>query len=299
MEVMKAIIIAVIISLLLANSVFVEVSLVQANPNPIAGIVPPDSDTYPPIISISSFENGTFLGTRNISMNVTVSIGESKTATSRLIKEVYYDSDWETNSTILKAPKYSTDLDYYDQLGFIHHVNDSSLQFNVAIVNISDGEHTVTFYATEVGAYPLMEAFTIVNSASLHFTIDTIAPAISDLSVENATYKTSDIPLSFNVNENVTQTSYCLDNQGNVTFIGNTTLTGLTEGMHSLVVYAKDTAGNIGASETIDFSVDVPFPTTIVVVASGASIAIIASGVLVYWKKRKRNDESRKLSIKK
>ena len=136
-----------------------------------------------------------------------------------------------------------------------------------------------------------MEAFTIVNSASLHFTIDTTAPAISDLSVENATYKTSDIPLSFNVNENVTQTSYCLDNQGNVTFIGNTTLTGLTEGMHSLVVYAKDTAGNIGASETIDFSVDVPFPTTLVITVSGASLVVVAVGVLVYFKKRKHANQ--------
>jgi hypothetical protein len=291
---MKAIL-GLIVSILFVALPFAGLSLVQANPNPIAGVVLPDSDTYPPIISISSFENGTFFGMRNISINVTVSIGESKTATSRLIKEVYYDSDWETNSTILKGPKIATDFDYIDQLDFIHHVNDSSLQFNTAIVNIPDGKHNVTFYAKEVGAYPLMEAFAIVNSASLHFAIDTIAPIISDLSVENTTYKNSDIPLSFNVNENVTQTSYCLDNQANVTINGNSTLTGLAEGMHSLVVYANDTAGNIGASNTVYFSAapqgENPLSIIPIVLVIFLILAVVA---LVIHSKRKSKEDANK-----
>ena len=41
-----------------------------------------------------------------------------------------------------------------------------------------------------------------------------------------------------------------------MTITGNTTLTGLPEGSYNLTVYAKDSARNIGTSETIYFSID-------------------------------------------
>jgi hypothetical protein len=57
-------------------------------------------------------------------------------------------------------------------------------------------------------------------------------------------------------------------------------------GVHNVTVYAWDTAGNVGASETITFTVT-PFPTAPVVAASVASIAVVTAGLLVYFKKRK------------
>jgi hypothetical protein len=54
-----------------------------------------------------------------------------------------------------------------------------------------------------------------------------------------------------------------------------------------LTVYAKDEAGNVGASETILFTVDVPFPTTLVI-ASVSTVAIVGLALLIYLKKRKR-----------
>lgn len=73
-----------------------------------------------------------------------------------------------------------------------------------------------------------------------------------------------------------------------MTVAGNTTLTGLSDGYHSLVVYANDASGNMGASETIYFNVELPesFPTTLVA-AIGGSLAVIAVCLLVYFKKRK------------
>jgi LPXTG-motif cell wall-anchored protein len=67
---------------------------------------------------------------------------------------------------------------------------------------------------------------------------------------------------------------------------GNTTLSGLSNGAHSVTAYAQDAAGNIGASETISFSVETTFSTTLVI-ASMASVAVIGLGLLVYFKKRK------------
>jgi LPXTG-motif cell wall-anchored protein len=50
-----------------------------------------------------------------------------------------------------------------------------------------------------------------------------------------------------------------------------------------------DLAGNTGNSETIYFSVEAPEPfRTTMVIAPIASVAIIGSGLLVYFRKRKK-----------
>jgi len=53
---------------------------------------------------------------------------------------------------------------------------------------------------------------------------------------------------------------YSLNGQTNVTTLGNTTLTSLVDGEYSVVVYANNTAGNMGASGTIMFWVDTTPP---------------------------------------
>jgi hypothetical protein len=55
--------------------------------------------------------------------------------------------------------------------------------------------------------------------------------------------------------------TYSLDGKANVTIAGNSTLTNLPDGSHSLVVYANDTAGNMGKSETIFFTADTTTPS--------------------------------------
>ena len=80
-------------------------------------------------------------------------------------------------------------------------------------------------------------------------------PTISVDSPENKTYTVSNISLTFAVSEPASWIGYSLDGRANVTTTRNTTLTGLSDGSHSLIVYAKDTAGNTGTSKTIYFSV--------------------------------------------
>jgi hypothetical protein len=149
-----------------------------------------------------------------------------------------------------------------------------------ALPTLSDGIHNVTVY----GEFDFPTK-TMKNSYTITFTIDTTPIIISDL-VKNKTYNTSDIPLSFNVDGKYSWLGYSIDNLANVTIAGNTTLTGLSDGYHSLVVYANDTSGNMGASETIYFNVELPFPTTLVA-AIGASLAAVAVCLLIYFKKRK------------
>ncbi len=92
------------------------------------------------------------------------------------------------------------------------------------------------------------------------FTPDTSPPIISIVSPENKTYAVEDVPLTSTMSESTFWIGYSLDDQANITIAGNTTLTGLSDGMHSLVVYASDIAGNLGSSDMVYFTVDTTPP---------------------------------------
>jgi phosphomevalonate kinase len=64
-------------------------------------------------------------------------------------------------------------------------------------------------------------------------------------------------------------------------------LTGLSNGLHSVTVYANDTYGNMGVSETVTFTISLPFPIVPVAAGSVAFAFASAAGLLVYFKKRK------------
>jgi parallel beta-helix repeat protein len=119
--------------------------------------------------------------------------------------------------------------------------------------------------------------------------ISNFVPSIAVLSPENKTYDTSSIPLNFTVNAAVSQITYSLDEEENITFSGNTTLAGLANGDHNITVYFRDGAGDAG-SETIYFSVNVPFPTTMVI-APIASVVVAGAGLLVYFVKSKKRSQ--------
>jgi len=59
-----------------------------------------------------------------------------------------------------------------------------------------------------------------------------------------------------------------------MTITGNFTINDLPNGTHTLTVYANDTLGNMGASETIVFTVIDTFPSTF-------AIGIIAIGIII------------------
>ena len=66
-----------------------------------------------------------------------------------------------------------------------------------------------------------------------------------------------------------------------------------------MTVYANDTVGRKGNSETVYFNITQEteqeftaqpetFPITPVAVVSGVSVAVVAAGLLVYFRKRRR-----------
>ena len=115
------------------------------------------------------------------------------------------------------------------------------------------------------------------------------APSVFVVSPENATYTAASVPLNFTVSKRTSWMGYSLDGQENVTVTENITLTGLSNGLHTLTVYANDTFGYTGASETIYFRVSQPepFPTTWIVAAI-VIIAMVGAAFLVYFRKVKK-----------
>jgi hypothetical protein len=244
----------------------------------------------PPVISVSSPQNNTLYNKDNVFLTFNATIKNSTTATS-LIYRVYFKTDWLENETEVYGYEFPNYLESIYPFIFGNAVKQEPITGfypNLKLAEIPEGKHKLTVYV--VGYYyRYPDALEITGCSTIYFAVDTTSPIINCLSVENKTFVTSQIQLSFITSESVSKISYSLDGQDNVTLDGNTTLTGLSDGGHNVTVYAMDEAGNMGASETVYFSVKVPepFPTTLVATAFGVSVAIIVVGLLVYFKKRK------------
>lgn len=138
--------------------------------------------------------------------------------------------------------------------------------------------------------YPLSDYIEeIPSTATLQYTpigygtpdptyLEMAKPAVSIQSPINKTYDISSVPLVFTVNELSNWIVYSLDGQANTTFSDNTTLTNLPNGLHSLVIYAQDSFGNVGISE-VTFEVSVPSFLALSVVT--VSIALIGAAIIV------------------
>jgi hypothetical protein len=153
------------------------------------------------------------------------------------------------------------------------------------------GGFTSTTSPNKMGIPFIPPDYTIYPSAvNMQYTpigYGTIPPKISVISPRaNMSYSASNCSLVFSLNKPADSISYSIDGKEKVVVTGNTTIPALSGGQHSIVVYAEDSYGNTGISEIIYFSVDVPFPTTLVI-ASVITVAIVGAGLLVYFKKRK------------
>jgi hypothetical protein len=127
------------------------------------------------------------------------------------------------------------------------------------------------------------------SDSEVNFRIDNTAPRVSILSPQEQTYG-SEVLFDFIVNEATRNAVYSLDGQENVTTSsGNTMLKGLSNGEHTVTVYAWDEVGNVGVSEPITFTVTAGFfPTTLIAICIFVSVAAVSVGLLFYFKKRKR-----------
>jgi N-acetylneuraminic acid mutarotase len=103
-----------------------------------------------------------------------------------------------------------------------------------------------------------------VNEQYITVGYGTVPPVLNVLSPENKTYTSNDIQLVLSLNRPMTWMGYSLDCLANVTVTGDTELLDLSEGAHSIIVYANDTFGNVVSSGNVSFSVDTFAPLIVV-----------------------------------
>ena len=175
-------------------------------------------DTYPPNIDIQSPRNQTYNR-----MNVTMCIGINE-PTSRIA----YSLDQQANITI-------------DDMLLVGNYRNTNL-------TLSEGLHSIVVYAEDIVG-------NLGKSSTIFFTLDVTPPSMANSSIENKTYASTELSLSLVFNETTSWICYSLDNEANVTLTENTTLYGLLAGYHTLVIFANDTAGNMGKSDTVEFTI--------------------------------------------
>jgi N-acetylneuraminic acid mutarotase len=97
----------------------------------------------------------------------------------------------------------------------------------------------------------------------------TAPPIIQITSPENQTY--NKVTLDFTVNRDTEWMSYSLDNQANITIMGETELLNLSQGAHNIILYAKDSFSNVGSSNRVFFSVDTIAPKIVIMLPQNQS----------------------------
>lgn len=202
---------------------------------------------------------------------------------------VLYCADESSNVTL-------TNLTKTDNVWFDPNKEGSEFRVTSVLESLAEGNHTLKVYSQDAAGKEM--------SSSVKFTINTQYryPEVLILSPQNKTYTTTEVPLIWACDEQKIVADYTLDLlsaplyayftlSGNASLPGNTTLTGLSNGTHTLTVNVITERGF--ASQTVHFTISLetpppspePFSTTLVI-ASIASVAVIGVGLLVYFRKR-------------
>lgn len=117
---------------------------------------------------------------------------------------------------------------------------------NTTLTRLVNGWNEVVVYANDTVGN--MGTSGIVFKIEAPLTVWVLAP-------ENRTYNATEVSLNFTTNMDFSEIMYSLDGQENITIRGNTTLTELPEGAHSLTIYSTDNEGTTTKTETITFTI--------------------------------------------
>jgi hypothetical protein len=234
-----------------------------------------------PVITINSPINDTTLFRDNVTLSITVT------------KPSGWLIQWGEARQMLKSISYQLDGEIYGPF-MANSYLESAFNYSIAraLPTLEIGVHSLKVYADATGWLIEMhslwqnEVSITASSDTVYFTVENDVPKVVIMAIKNST--TSDIPLNISINVPTSKITYSLDYQENVTIAGNTTLTGLSNGFHNVTVYAWDATGNVGASETVMFTIakTEPFPTVPVAAASAAIVAVAGVGLLIFFKKR-------------
>jgi hypothetical protein len=280
----KALALTLILAILSSTAVgTLLVNMAKANYLP-----PPSLEIFSPIPPPCVYPNASVL------LNVRVNILPNEPD----ITYIRYSLDGKGNVTLTNLTKEENVGYWTTTKGVI--APGTAFHAKASMANLADGKHTLTVYAHYANGKEM--------SRSKEFTVDThykpYKPELLILSPQNQTYTTAELPLTFTINEPIMHAHYMLDRNDPFVFLsgeteltGNSTLTGLSNGVHNITVTVVTERGS--ASQTTYFSINIddenenasttdPIPTIPVVAGSIGGIATVGVSLLFYFKKRRR-----------
>jgi hypothetical protein len=209
---------------------------------------------------------------------------------------IVYSIDGKTNTTIRTE---STPVPIKAEITYPNGTTTTGISIQsyylitgwVALSEIPEGSHNITVY----GRYEFPGSYHNfgLDNRAVYFTVnDGNPPIISNLSLENKTYSKNDLSLNFTTGESTSWVGYSLDGKENVTIAGNTTLAALADGPHRLTVYANDTVGNMGASQTINFNVSLLPSLNLSYAIVGTAVVITAVAGILLLRIKARKEKS-------
>lgn len=247
---------------------------------------------YPPVFIVTEPKNNSVFNKDAVSflLKVSIQLPEESSGYHPQLDGIYYTSDWLPEEAVISMKRLHQNDTFFPQQNYKNY------EYNLSLTDIPDGKHHIRFQAKEGGIYYTSgeEYWTLSTNASLTlgFTVDTTPPSVAISSIENKTYSHSNIPLNLITDEPASETIYVLDGKESISISGNTTLNGLSDGLHNITVHVWDEAGNFGSSETVHFNVEVPFPIASVAASVfGISAAIACLGVILYYNERRKKIE--------
>lgn len=151
------------------------------------------------------------------------------------------------------------------QLGSFNEVNLPE-PISRSLEGLSEGIHTLHVFAYNQFIY--MAGNPSAVDRFVNFTIDALPPAISIVTMPREIVDENELPLKLSVTEQVASVECSIDEKLNApltgltqtpngnrfTVTGNASLEGLQGGQHNITIYATDTAGSMGASQTLQFT---------------------------------------------
>ncbi len=234
-----------------------------------------------PIITINSPSNDTTIFDSTVLLNLTFTkplywVSRAGSGTRQMLETFGYELDGKSYGPFTVNSYLEIPLNYYVNL---------TLDKGIHILRVY--ENASGWIVSTIGEAP-REVQITGWSDTITFTTLPTTPTID---VQPLAINGTSVSLNFTLNEPVSLITYSLDNQDNVSIAGNTTLKALPYGHHNVTVYATNQAGNVGASETVTFTVtepSEPFPVVLAVAAVVVVIVAVGSGFLLLYRKRQR-----------
>ncbi|MCW4002827.1 MAG: hypothetical protein NWE95_02815 [Candidatus Bathyarchaeota archaeon] len=149
--------------------------------------------------------------------------------------------------------------------------------------NLTDGFHTVTAYSTDTQGKTISDSVTFLVNTTIIFPKLLFCPT-------NTTYNTKEIPLTYIIDDPKCAVTYRLDPttvpmmDTPKPLYGNTTLSELSEGKHTITVKATNSDTGFFSKQTANFTIDTtkPAPTPTVPESSTRSLKFPAELAIIF-----------------